>query len=92
MGFYVVCPECVRDHYIALCREHNDPKTPDYRRDAVRQQANGVMEAVRLIYGAVTAGMLITDADVAMGCLEHDKPMCAGFLINPPPSPEAPHV
>jgi hypothetical protein len=84
MPFYNVCPEAVRDHYIALCREHNDPATPDCRREAVRQQATGVMAAINLIYGGVTAGGLVCDADVAMGCMEHEAPMCAGFLLDPP--------
>lgn len=82
MPFYPVVPQKLLDAYIALARKHNDPATPKEIREIAKWEAHGMNNAVDLIYGSVTAGMMLCEADRVI-MEEHDEPMCGGFLFEP---------
>ena len=80
MPFYPIAPDALRDLYLSLAAKHNDPATPEHEREIARWKGYGVIEATTALYGPTTAGMLATDADLALP--EDDRPACGGFYLN----------
>lgn len=82
MPFYAVAPAAVQDLYFAAVDEQNAATDERLKREAtVRGYA--ILDVVTAIYGSVTAGRLIMDADMrTMERVGEDEPMCGGVLLS----------
>ena len=83
MAFYIPAPVAETDAYIALALAHNTEQ--DYAtRDHLNTEAMGILNMVRERFGNIAAGEIICAADIAAGCMIHDRPMCGGFFLEVP--------
>ena len=82
MPIYAVYPDAVQNLYFSAVDEQNTTTDTRLKREA-EVRGDAILSVVRAIYGSVTAGMLIADADMrSMAIFGEDEPMCGGVLLN----------
>ncbi len=82
MPFYPVAPDAVRDLYYAAVDAQNTATDDRLKREA-SVRGHAILDVVTALYGSVTAGRLIMDADMrTMDAVGEDAPMCGGVLLR----------
>lgn len=78
----MLAPQEVHELYQQCVREYNRSELhPDARRDE-RLRSDAILDVVRAVWGNVAAGQVICAADIAFGCMQHDRPMCGGMFLD----------
>ena len=75
-------PEAVYLLYLSCVKKHNRPEgVPGQRRD-ISIRAAAILDVVRVVWGSAQAGDIIYRGDMAAGCMDHDRPMRGGLLMD----------